>query len=110
MHKDKDGNTVKLARIGVRAATSKVRKGRTLLCRNGQYFERIKTSLGDRDAKSLVFSIDGEREVKLTLSVAVPKTFNLPLAVSLVPEEKRTNTPGSIVKLSPEGIVISQST
>ena len=52
----------------------------------------------------------GEREVKLTLSVAVPKTFYLPLAVSLVPEAKRTNTPGSIVKLSPEGIVISQST
>ncbi len=64
-HKDKEGNTVKLARINVRAATSKIRKGRTLLCRNGQYFERIKTSLGDRSSKSLVFSIDGEREVSL---------------------------------------------
>ena len=64
-HKDKEGNTVKLARIKVRATTSKVRKSRILLCRNGQYFERIKTSLGDRDAKSLVFSIDGEREVNL---------------------------------------------
>ena len=53
---------------------------------------------------------DGEREVKLTLSVAVPKTFNLPLAVSFLPAAKRTSTPGSIVKLSPEGIVISQST
>ena len=49
----------------MRATTSKVRKSRILLCRNGQYFERIKTSLGDRDAKSLVFSIDGEREVSL---------------------------------------------
>ena len=39
--KDKEGNTVKLARIGVRAATSRVRKGRTLLCRDEQYFKRI---------------------------------------------------------------------
>ena len=35
-HKDKEGNTVKLARINVRAATGKVWKGRTLLCRNRQ--------------------------------------------------------------------------
>ncbi len=68
-HKDKEGNTVKLARINVRAATSKVRKARTLLCRNGQYFERLKMSLGERTGKSLVFSIDGKREVNLrTLS------------------------------------------
>ena len=64
-HKDKEGNTVKLARINVRAATSKVRKARTLLCRNGQYFERLKMSLGERTDKSLVFSIDGKREVNL---------------------------------------------
>mgnify|MGYP001290082397 CR=1 FL=1 len=68
-HKDKEGNTVKLARTNVRAATSKVRRGRTLLCRNGQYFERLKTGLGERSGKSLVFSIDGKREVNLrTLS------------------------------------------
>ena len=47
-HKNKEGNTVKLARINVRAATSKVCRGRTLLCRNGQYFERLKTCLGER--------------------------------------------------------------
>ena len=53
----------------MRAATSKVRKGRTLLCRNGQYFERLKTSLRERSGKSLVFSIDGKQEVNLrTLS------------------------------------------
>ena len=68
-HKDKEGNSVKLARINVRAATSKVRRGRILLCRNGQYFERLKTGLGERSGKSLVFSIDGKREVNLrTLS------------------------------------------
>jgi len=65
MHKDKDGNTVKLARIVVRAATSKVRKGRTLLCRNGQYFERIQEIFGKRSAEDLVFSIDGKRMINL---------------------------------------------
>ena len=46
-----------------------MRRGRTLLCRNGQYFERLKTCLGERSGKSLVFSIDGKREVNLkTLS------------------------------------------
>ena len=68
-HKDKEGNTVKLARSNVRAVTSKVRRGRTLLCRIGKYFERLKTGLGERSGKSLVFSIDGKREVNLkTLS------------------------------------------
>ena len=68
-HKDKEGSTVKLARINVRAATSKVRRSSTLVCRNGQYFGRLKTSLGERSGKSLVFGIDRKREVNLrTLS------------------------------------------
>ena len=65
MHKDKEGKTVKLARIIVRAATSKVRKGRTLLCRNGQYFERIEAIFGKRNAEDLIFSLDGKRIVNL---------------------------------------------
>ena len=65
MHKDKEGKTVKLARIIVRAATSKVRKGRTLLCRNGQYFERIEETFGKRSAEDLIFSLDGKRIVNL---------------------------------------------
>ena len=36
------GKKQKLARITVRAETSKVRTIRTLLCRNGQYFERLR--------------------------------------------------------------------
>ena len=64
-HKDKEGNTVKLARIKVRATTSKVRKGRTLLCRNGQYFERIQELFGKRDEEDLIFSIDGKRTINL---------------------------------------------
>ena len=65
MHKDKEGNTVKLARIRVRAATSKVRKERTLLCRNGQYFERIEAIFGKRNAEDLIFSLDGKRIMNL---------------------------------------------
>ena len=65
MHKDKGGNTVKLARIVVRASTSKVRKGRTLLCRNGQYFERIEEIFGKRSAEDLVSSMDGKRIINL---------------------------------------------
>ena len=64
-HKDKEGNTLKVARINVRAATSKVCRGRTLLCRNGQYFKKLKTGLGERSGKSFVFCIDGKREVNL---------------------------------------------
>ena len=67
MHKDKDGNTVKLARIVVRAATSKVRKGRTLLCRSGQHFERIEEIFGKRSAEDLVFSMDGKRIINLKM-------------------------------------------
>ena len=51
----------------MRAATSKLRRGRTLLCRNGQYFERLKTGLGERSGKSLVFCIDGKLEVNLRM-------------------------------------------
>ena len=64
-HKDKEGNTVKLARIVVLAAISKARKGRTLLCRNGQYFERIQEIFGKRNAEDLVFSIDGNQIINL---------------------------------------------
>ena len=72
-HKDKEGNTVKLARINVRAATSKVCRGRTLLCRNGQYFKKLKTGLGERSGKSFVFCIDGKREVNLGCLVSISK-------------------------------------
>jgi integrase len=37
-----NGEQQKLARIHVRAETSKVRTSRTFLCRNGQYFERLR--------------------------------------------------------------------
>ena len=46
-HSRKNGEVVKLARINVRAETSKVRKSRTLLCRNGQYFPTIDIDITD---------------------------------------------------------------
>ncbi len=62
-HSRKNGEVVKLARINVRAETSKVRKSRTLLCRNGQYFERLRKILGDREDEDLIFSEDGEKRM-----------------------------------------------
>ena len=101
MHKDKDGNTVKLARIGVRAATSKVRKGRTLLCRNGQYFERIQELFGKRDEEDLIFSIDGKRTINL-------KTLNKYFRAMLEEAEIRDVAGRGIVLYSLRHFMITQ--
>ena len=101
MHKDKDGNTVKLARIVVRAATSKVRKGRTLLCRNGQYFERIQEIFGKRSAEDLVFSIDGKRIINL-------KTLNKYFRAMLKAAEIRDVVGRGIVLYSLRHFMITQ--
>ncbi len=101
MHKDKDGNTVKLASIVVRAATSKVRKGRTLLCRNGQYFERIQEIFGKRSAEDLVFSIDGKRIINL-------KTLNKYFRAMLKAAEIRDVVGRGIVLYSLRHFMITQ--
>ncbi len=62
-HSRKNGDVAKLARINIRAETSKVIKSRTLLCRNGQYFERLRKILGDREDEDLIFSEDGEKRM-----------------------------------------------
>jgi len=49
-----------LARINVRAQTSKVRKSRVFLCRGGEYFTRLRALTKPDTHSSLVFSIDGE--------------------------------------------------
>ena len=49
-----------LARINVRAETSKVRSSRIFLCRNGEYFERLKTIVSPKNESQLIFTIDGE--------------------------------------------------
>ena len=101
MHKDKESKTVKLARIIVRAATSKVRKGRTLLCRNGQYFERIEEIFGKRSAEDLVFSMDGKRIINL-------KTLNKYFRAMLEAAEIRDVVGRGIVLYSLRHFMITQ--
>ena len=57
------GEVTKLARIHVRAETSKVRTSRIFLCRNGQYFERLREIAGQGTVGALIFSVDGETEL-----------------------------------------------
>jgi site-specific recombinase XerD len=52
-----------LARINVRAETSKVRTSRTFLCRNGQYFERLREIVKPSSTGAIVFSVDGDAEL-----------------------------------------------
>ena len=58
-----DGEERKLARIHVRAETSKVRTSRTFLCRNGQYFERLRELVKHDSDDDLIFSVDGKETI-----------------------------------------------
>ncbi|HUV69619.1 MAG TPA: tyrosine-type recombinase/integrase [Terracidiphilus sp.] len=49
-----------LAKISVRAQTSKTRKSRVFYCRGGEYFERLKAITKAEQKDALVFSIDGK--------------------------------------------------
>jgi site-specific recombinase XerD len=50
-----------LAKIEVRAKTSKVRRSRILYCRGGEHFQTLKTLTKPVSEDSLVFSFDGEK-------------------------------------------------
>ncbi len=54
------GSEQTLARINVRAETSKVRTSRTFLCRNGQYFERLREINKPGSRNELIFTADGK--------------------------------------------------
>lgn len=58
--REANGENKTLARISVRAATSKVRKSRVFYCRGGEYFPRIKKIVGETDKDGLIFSLDGK--------------------------------------------------
>jgi site-specific recombinase XerD len=58
-----NGTEQTLARINVRAETSKVRTSRTFLCRNGQYFERLREIVKPSSTGAIVFSVDGDAEL-----------------------------------------------
>lgn len=55
-----NGSEQNLARINVRAETSKVRTSRTFLCRNGQYFERLREINKPGSRNELIFTADGK--------------------------------------------------
>jgi len=54
------GKEQNLARINVRAATSIVRTTRTFLCRNGQYFERLRELVTHTGSDAFIFIVDGD--------------------------------------------------
>jgi len=56
-----NGKEQTLARIHVRAETSKVRTSRTFLCRSGLYFERLREITKPNSSAELVFTVDGEK-------------------------------------------------
>lgn len=58
-----NGTEQTLARIHVRAETSKVRTSRTFLCRNGHYFERLREVARPNSTDELVFTVDGEHQI-----------------------------------------------
>jgi site-specific recombinase XerD len=49
-----------MSEIRVRAETSKVRASRKVVCKGGEYFERLRRVLGPADEDGLIFSLDGK--------------------------------------------------
>ena len=62
-HRHKQAKQIQLARIHVRAETSKVRRSRIFLCRSAEYFETWRRLVGHKDESALVFSIDGKSAI-----------------------------------------------
>ena len=58
-HRDKQAKPISLARIHVRAETSKVRRSRIFLCRSAEYFEAWRRLVRHQSSDVLVFSVDG---------------------------------------------------
>ena len=58
-HMDKQAKPIPLARIHVRAETSKVRRSRILLCRSAEYFEAWRRLVRHQSSDALIFSVDG---------------------------------------------------
>ena len=62
-HRDKQAKPIPLARIHVRAETSKVRRSRIFLCRSAEYFETWRRLVGHGSSDALIFSIDGNSAI-----------------------------------------------
>jgi integrase len=63
VHKDKNDKDHNYARINVRACTSKVRKSRIVICREGRYFERLRKLVKPKNDDGLIFSVDGAKTI-----------------------------------------------
>jgi site-specific recombinase XerD len=61
--RENNGEVKTLARINVRAATSKVRTSRSFLCRGGEYFVRLKKLVANSEDGNLIFSLDGKTKL-----------------------------------------------
>ena len=89
-----NGEQQKLARIHVRAETSKVRTSRTFLCRNGQYFERLREIAKPKAADELIFTVDNANELsKRTLLYHFHKMIEL---ADIADKETRDLVPYSL--------------
>ena len=89
-----NGTEQTLARIHVRAETSKVRTSRTFLCRNGQYFERLRDIVKPEGAGELIFTVDGKSELsKRTLLYHWHKIIDL---ADIADKEARDLVPYSL--------------
>ena len=58
--RESNGQTKTLAKITIRAVTSKVRTSRIIYCRGGEYFRRLARLLKPKNDNDLIFSVDGK--------------------------------------------------
>ena len=72
------GKAQKLARITVRAETSKVLTTGTLLCRNGQSFERLRELVTHTSNDAYIFRVDGDQMLSKRANPLRTTQFRLP--------------------------------
>jgi len=72
------GKEQKLARITVRAETSKVLTTGALLCRNGQYFERLRELVTHTSNDAYIFSVDDDQMLSKRPNRLRTTQFRLP--------------------------------
>ena len=75
--KTTNGEQRVLAKINVRAETSKVRTSRTFYCRGGEHFERLKELLRPQHQDDLIFSIDGDEPLSKREPCCITSTRSL---------------------------------
>lgn len=77
------GKEQKLARITVRAETSKVRTTRTLLCRIGQYFEPLRELVSQSSNDAYILSVYGDQMLSKQPNPLRTTQFELPSKLPL---------------------------